>query len=379
MQATRFFYMMNVAMLLATPALAMKPAQLTTVYSFQGSASDGAQPAAKLFYEAGSLYGTTVGGGVSGNGAVFQINPATGAESLLYSLGASVGKEPRTGLIYLNNTLYGTAINGAGGWGSVFSVDPATGSGSLVYSFGAPPDAAFPYGELLSFNNEFYGVSQGGLTSSYNGALYKIDPASGVETVLHSFGTGTDGVDPSGALIAVGKFVYGTTQLGGSANAGTIFRFNPATGKTRILYSFQGGTDGENPCAGLVDHGSLYGTTLTGGPAGAGTVFKFDKATGTETVIYSFQGGSDGANPASTLLLIHGALYGTTTDGGTSGFGTLYSIDLKTGGETILHNFTGGADGAIPNAGVIYAGGYLYGTTESGGAVGLGTVYKIKP
>jgi uncharacterized repeat protein (TIGR03803 family) len=380
MSATRLFYMTSVGILLASPLLAKPAAKLITVHSFQGYPADGATPAAKLMYQGGSLYGTTVSGGASGNGTVFKINPGTGAETVVYSLPASVGKTPRTGLIYLNNALFGTAESGGAGSGSVFSVDPATGNGSPLYRFGAPPDAGSPDGELLAVQNELYGVAQSGGTDTYNGAIYKIDPSSGTETLVHSFAAGTDGDAPSGALIYAKNGIYGTTQMGGSANDGTIFRVNPATGKTHVIYSFQGGNDGQYPCAGLLAQaGIFYGTTLSGGPADAGTVFKINPVTRSETVIYSFQGGSDGANPASSLIAVHGSLYGTTTGGGTSGFGTLFSIDLQSGAETILHNFTGGQDGAIPNAGLIYAGGELYGTTESGGAVGLGTVYKIKP
>jgi uncharacterized repeat protein (TIGR03803 family) len=380
MSATKLFYMAGAAILLASPALAQPAANLITVYSFQGYPTDGANPAAKLIYQAGTLYGTTVSGGATGNGAVFKVNPLTGAEAVVYSLTASVGKTPRAGLIYLNNMLYGTAESGAAGQGSVFSVDPATGNGNLLYRFGAPPDAGSPDGELLAVQNELYGVAQAGGADTYDGAVYKIDPSSGTETLVHSFPAGTHGDAPSGALIYARKIIWGTTQMGGSANNGTIFWVNPATGKTHDIYSFQGGTDGQYPSAGLLELGGmLYGTTLSGGPADAGTVFKINPATGAETVIYSFQYGSDGANPASSLIAVHGFLYGTTTGGGTSGFGTLYSINLQTGAETILHNFTGGQDGAIPNAGLIYAGGNLYGTTESGGAIGLGTVYKIKP
>ncbi len=380
MFATRLFYMAGVALLLASPVLAKPAPTLTTLYSFGGYSGDGAVPAAKLIYHAGSLYGTTSTGGATDNGTVFKVNPATGAETVVYSLPGAVGPAPRTGLIYLNHELYGTAEGGGINGGSVFSVHPATGRGKLIYEFGVPPDASVPFGELLAVQNELYGVAQYGGTTPADGAIYKIDPSSGAETVVHNF-VGADGANPSGALIYVGKNLYGTTQLGGGkADGGTIFRFNPATGKTHIIYRFQGGTDGLSPNAGLLQQdGILYGTTLSGGTADAGTVFKIDVTTGAETVIYSFQYGSDGANPASSLIAVHGLLYGTTTGGGTLGFGTLFSIDPQSGAETILHSFTGGLDGAIPFAGVIYAGGQLYGTTESGGAVGGGTVYKIQP
>jgi uncharacterized repeat protein (TIGR03803 family) len=170
-----------------------------------------------------------------------------------------------------------------------------------------------------------------------------------------------------------------------------------------VLHSFAGG-DGAGPQAGLVmdTAGNLYGTTGYGGSGpsfcsfGCGTVFKLDPA-GNETVLHTFgqfpTGGSDGARPFSNLIMdAVGNLYGTTGQGGASGagisgFGTVFKLDTS-GNETVLYNFTGGGDGAIPGAGVIRdARGNLYGTTAVGGASpsvihggpGLGTVVKLDP
>ena len=146
-----------------------------------------------------------------------------------------------------------------------------------------------------------------------------------------------------------------------------------------VLYSFTGGTDGTNPSVGLVRDGAgnLYGTTFnggtTGGPCGStgcGVVFEVDK-TGKETVLYAFTGGADGGYPQAGLVRdAAGNLYGTTSFGGAtsfcfgSGCGVVFKLD-KTGKETVLYAFTGGADGGEPVAGLVRdTAGNLYGTTS---------------
>jgi uncharacterized repeat protein (TIGR03803 family) len=112
-------------------------------------------------------------------------------------------------------------------------------------------------------------------------------------------------------------------------------------------------------------------------------VFKLD-TTGTETVLYSFTGGADGAYPVAGLIRDSaGNLYGTTSDGGASRQGVVFKVDT-TGAETVLYNFTGGADGGLPQAGLIQdSSGNLYGTTYYGGSgrvsSGNGVVFMLKP
>lgn len=148
-----------------------------------------------------------------------------------------------------------------------------------------------------------------------------------------------------------------------------------------IVHAFSGGSDGANPLAGLAitAGGNLYGTTSAGGPSSAGTVFKIT-GKGTELVLHSFTGGADGANPqASPIMDALGNLYGTTLAGGASGAGTVFRITKK-GKETVLYSFTGSTDGASPVAALTMDKlGNLYGTTTAGGATGNGTVFRLSP
>jgi uncharacterized repeat protein (TIGR03803 family) len=151
-----------------------------------------------------------------------------------------------------------------------------------------------------------------------------------------------------------------------------------------VLYRFQGQPDGNAPYAGLVYAGGfLYGTTSSGGGQNQGTVFKIDPSTGVETLLYSFTGGTDGGVPYAGLIYDGGALYGTTYSGGASGQGTLFKVSPKTGAETVLHSF-GGTDGILPKGTLIDVGGAFYGTTSAGGQLsngsgGAGTVFVFTP
>ena len=162
-----------------------------------------------------------------------------------------------------------------------------------------------------------------------------------------------------------------------------------------LLHSFSGmnGADGSAPFDGLIvdSSGNFYGTTFNGGTFGFGTVYELP-AEGGEKVLYNFTGGNDGANPAGSLILDGaGNLYGTTTSGGPKscyfniGCGVVFKLSPQ-GTETILYTFTGQGDGGVPLAGLIRdARGNLYGTASQGGqvgtlcSVGCGVVFKLNP
>jgi uncharacterized repeat protein (TIGR03803 family) len=162
-----------------------------------------------------------------------------------------------------------------------------------------------------------------------------------------------------------------------------VFKVDP-TGKFTVLHVFSG-TDGGNPEAGLTldAEGNIYGTASAGGASGFGVVFKID-STGQETVLYSFTGGTDGGAPFGVMARdSEGNLFGTTNSGGdlSTGFGfgagVVFELDAS-GKETVLHSFTGGADGANPVAGLVQdKNGHLYGVAFDGGASGFGVVFKL--
>jgi uncharacterized repeat protein (TIGR03803 family) len=229
--------------------------------------------------------------------------------------------------------------------------------------------------------------------------------AAATERVVHSFNGVPDGIDPAATLAqdAAGNF-YGTTVSGGTGTlctngCGTVFELSPLAGgkwKETVLYSFTGGSDGKNPYGGVTldSKGDLYGTTVSGGSGGScsgdgcGVVFLLSKSgkRWVETVMYNFTGGKDGFGPGGALVFDSvGNLYGTTPDGGKcSACGVVYQISPVRGGgwkQTVLHTFTGGADGAVGSLGplLVDKAGNVFGVAEAGGdsSCQCGTVFEL--
>ena len=398
------------ALALAGCLLAAVPGHADTeavLYSFAGG-SDGDNPNVSLINMGGLFYGTTsVGGGSTncpdGCGTIFSVTPS-GQETVLYSFkGGSDGAYPYASLLKFDGRFYGTTQSGGSGdcrgygCGTVFSVTPA-GKEKVLYPFGTggngtSTDGAQPMGSLVNLNGTFYGTTSGSSNASFLGTVFSVTPA-GSESVVYDFpvygggGHFFDGASPLAGLVNVGGVLYGTAG-GGTAGEGVVFSVTPS-GSENVVYSFKGGSDGANPIAGLTDIGGvLYGTTTNGGGSavcsgGCGTVFSVTTA-GAETVMHTFTGDHDGANPQSSLLKVGDKLFGTTQWGGDvacnkhqelEGCGTVFSVTL-TGTERLAHAFRGGSDGAYPLAGLINVGGVLYGTTSSGGAHNLGTVFSL--
>ena len=350
----------------------------TVLYSFT-AAADGFGPSGGLIRDsARNSYGTTGLGGTAESGVVYELD-ATGHYTVLYRFtGGADGGGPTTGVIRdLAGNLYGTALGGTSDSGVVFKLD-TTGHFTVLYTFTGGADGDSPSsGVIRDSAGNFYGTtSRGGAAGQ--GVVYKLDTA-GHETVLYSFTGGVDGGSPQNSLTSdsAGN-LYGTTYSGGAANMGVVYKLDTA-GQETVLHSFRGGADGGTPEAGVIrdSAGNLYGTASIGGKGGVGTVYQLD-ASGQETVLYSFPGVADGAFPyAGAIGDSAGNLYGTTISGGAWTEGAVYRLDTA-GQQKLLHSFGGGADGRYPSAGVIRdSAGNLYGTTSQGGTAGWGVVYKL--
>jgi uncharacterized repeat protein (TIGR03803 family) len=292
--------------------------------------------------------------------------------------------------------------------GTVFSVTLG-GKENVLHSFGSGSDGLSPTTPLVDVSGTLYGTTReggayGGL--GRDGTVFSIT-TSGVEKVLHSFGSGTDGLNPEAGLTDINGTLYGTTQNGGAntcpvngakPGCGTVFSITP-DGTERVLYSFNGkGTDGYFPEAGLTEvNGTLYGTTFSGGaynrtkcsvhlstciedPPQGGVVFSIT-TDGKEKVLHRCGKGDDVLAPSAGLVDVKGTLYGTTPFGGAAharGYGTVFSITTD-GREKVLHRFGAEQDGGhTPRASLIDVHGVLYGTTFSGGAYSNnGTLFSI--
>ena len=214
--------------------------------------------------------------------------------------------------------------------------------------------------------------------------------ASSFQT-LYSFTGGADGSSAYGRLVMDSAgILYGVTVSGGDFSRGTVFSLDPASSTLTTLYSFTDGADGGNPQTGLAldAKGNLYGVTGAGGSTvncnlGCGTMFKLNVSSKKFTVLHTFTGLADGSQPFGALLLVGNTLYGTTTYGGTggdcgsNGCGTLFKFVLPSKIFTTAHEMVF-ADGANPMA-VLSRGksGLLYGSAPGGGTTGRGTVFSF--
>lgn len=389
------------AFALQVPAAAIAQSQETILHSF-GTGADGNGPGGSLIDVKGTLYGTTASGGSHDKGTVFSLDLNTGAETVVYSfMGGADGGWANANLIDVKGKLYGTTFYGgggadcinSGGCGTVFALDPATGAETVLYSFCSQQscaDGEFPQAGLIDVRGTLYGAAYEGGPNGH-GMVFAVDPQTGAETLVYSFKGGADGSGPVSGLLDVKGTLYGTTFGGGTAGVGTVYSVDPATGAEQVVYAFcrqQNCADGESPYRGLIDvKGMLYGTTYGGGTDGKGTVYSLDPATGTETVLHSFCNQifcKDGEFPESTLIDVNGVLYGTTTTGGTrtcrgeaGGCGAVFSIDPASGTETLVYSFLRHGDGQQPLAGLLDVKGMLYGTTVWGGANDKGTVFAL--
>jgi uncharacterized repeat protein (TIGR03803 family) len=256
---------------------------------------------------------------------------------------------------------------------------------------------------VLDSAGNLYGTTvEGGRYNS--GTVFELSPAAGgvwTEKILHHFNSNTeDGYEPFGGvtLDAAGN-IYGTTNIGGAYNAGTVYEIIRKAGIEKVLHSFNNFGEGHYPDAGVTldAAGNIYGTTSVGGetqhcgvqrcPATAGTVFELmpnKSGSWSLKLLHTFIGNDkDGNVPQAGLVFDSaGNLYGTTSAGGPNDYGTVFELAPSAGGswtETVLYSWGNTPSDDAPRAGVILdSAGNLYGTTP-GDSLGNGAVFEITP
>jgi len=377
--------------------IGLAPAQaFTTLHTFTGS-SNGANPYAGLILSGNTLYGTSFSGGVAGKGTVFAVNTdGTGFTNLhsftaLQSNTNSDGGNPYAGLILSGNTLYGTSYyGGSSGNGTLFALNTNGTGFTTLHEFTGGSDGANPFSGLILSGNILYGTAYNG-GSSGNGTLFALNTNGTGFTTLHEFTGGSDGANPFTRLILSGSTLYGMTDEGGSSGNGMVFVVSTNGAGFTTLHSFAAGSglfpnitnsDGATPSELILLGNTLYGTTEYGGSSGAGTLFAANTNGTGFTTLHSFTGGSDGANPNAGLILFGNTLYGTASYGGSSGNGTVFAINTNGTGFTTLHSFAAlqsntNTDGANPDGSLILSGNTFYGTALNGGSSGNGTLFSI--
>jgi uncharacterized repeat protein (TIGR03803 family) len=374
----------TVASILAIATPSVQAQKLSVLYNF-GGAPDAANPWSGVIDDAsGTLYGTTLSGGTSGEGAIFAVD-STGKETVLHSFSGSDGEVPYAGLVLdKSGNLYGTtAVGGSANHGTIFKLSPK-GKLTVLHNFaGGSADGCYPLGGvLMDASGNLYGTTASCGGSGY-GTLWKFSK-SGKLTIVYNFRGGKDdGEEPEFGSLLMDKQgnLYGFTILGGPSNDGVVYEYSKS-GKESVLYSFKGDvTDGCYPqgTPAMDSAGSIYGVAQMCGSTGNGTVWKLTRS-GKETVLHNFDGGSeDGISPyAGVILDSKGNLYGTTEEGGSSNDGVVFELS-KASKFSLLHAFDG-SDGALLLCSLLRdSKGNLYGTANSGGTNGNGTVWKLTP
>jgi uncharacterized repeat protein (TIGR03803 family) len=299
---------------------------------------------------------------------------------------------PQSGVVYAaDGNFYGVTIFGTNSAGDFYRVSP-NGDFTKLYAFDYVM-AEYPNGVTEGADGAFYGTGYyGGTDTNSLGTVFKIT-AAGTATLLASF-HGTNGSHPQAKLLLAtdGNF-YGTTTAGGAFDLGTVFRVTP-TGVISSLVSFSG-TNGASPFCALMQaqDGLIYGTTYGGGIGftgpyytGNGTIFSID-TNGTFSTRYQFAGyPDDAARPEFGALVqdTNGFFYGTSESGGSGGSGTIFRMSPD-GQEKLLHSFTRpdydtgtNVDGWEPSAGLVQtADGSFYGVTMSGGSHNRGVIFRL--
>ena len=388
---------LSVLLLCAAMAIAATAQTFDTLVDFDGT--NGSAPYGSLVQGTdGNFYGTTYQGGdvtcdaPYGCGTVFKVTPG-GILTTLHRFESTDGDNPAAQLLLATDgTLYGTTLRGgAEGDGTVFKVTPG-GTLTTLHGFNGS-DGAMPFGGLVqATDGNFYGTTYQGGNLTCNapygcGTVFKITPSNTLTTLYSFAGYPNDGAAPAAGLVeATGGNFYGTTEIGGGMNHGTVFRMTRSGGLT-MIHSFcppPQCAEGSSPESALVQasDGNLYGTTAgggTGGDLGYGTVFKIT-STGTLSTLHSFDI-TDGALPQAALVEATDAnLYGTTFGFEPNSYGTIFTI-TSSGSLTTLHNFCTEhpcQDGGNPIGGLLQGtNGKFYGTATGYQSGNYGTIFRM--
>ncbi len=334
-------------------------------------------------------------------GCTVLVTPAvTQTYTVLHSFNADTSDQPSAGLaIDRSGALYGTTTytDKGGQDGEAFKMKPS-GSGWIFtplfnFPIAGNIDPRSPL--LIGDDGTLYGTLYYNYGCDFCGGVFHLyPPATAPRTALplwngqslHNFTGGSDGGNPSGALLMdnAGN-LYGTTEDGGAAGLGTIYQLEHGTWNETVIYSPPGETFGVLPVNGVVSDsaGNLYGVFQRGGPYGPGAVYGLsDSGSGwTEQTIYGFTDGSDGAGPSGVIVDPSGDLYGATTYGGAGQGGTIFKLSHGGGGWsfTTLYNINGTGPCGVRDTLTLDSAGNLYGTTYCDGAYGYGSIFELTP
>jgi uncharacterized repeat protein (TIGR03803 family) len=305
---------------------------MTIVYSFGQNLQNGYNPYCHLVKSGAFLYGTALFSLTPKKGLVFKVDTNGNNYSILHEFtGNTDGATPWASLTILGNVLFGTTTYGASsGYGTVYKINTNGSNYHILHSFDLNPYGANPYCTVTVKDSVLYGVTMnGGLNNK--SVFYKIDTSGNNFAKIRDFDS-LGGWKPYGEIIILGDSAYGMTSSGGDYNFGVVYKMNLNGSGYQKLHSFGNGTDGKTPFGALVEfQGTLYGSTNLGGTSTFGTLFKIKKDGSQYQKIFDFDGLANGKRPGTgALVLIGGKLFGTTTNGGNNvakNYGIIFTTD----------------------------------------------------
>lgn len=353
--------------------------QYSVLLNFNGANNpQGAEPRGGLILSGSKLYGmTSLGGSLNNAGNIFSVDTNGNGYKNLFAFDGMNGNQPWGKLILSGSKLFGMTTMG-GYWqdGNIFSIDTNGNNFKNLYTFNNdvsldPTEG----GELILIGGVLYGTSDAGGTKGL-GNVFSIDTDGTKYRDLFDFDI-PNGVSPLGGLILIDKKFYGTTSGGGAHKCGVVFSIDTNGSNYKTLLNFDT-INGSEPGGNLTFSGNkLYGTADLGGGYNNGCIFSIDTNGNQYKDLLDFNS-INGAHPARTsLTLVGGILYGTTSVGGINGDGVIFSIDTSGNGFTDIFSNFDSTNGEAPG-GVIYSGDALYGMAALGGTGSEGVVYRFK-
>jgi len=329
-----------------------------------------------------TIYGLSINGGANDKGAFFNYDISSNLCTKIIDFdGTNLGAEPKNVMMqFSNGKLYGMAYGGGtNGYGTIYEYDPTTQIFTKKHDFilddGTNPLASFV---MTSTGKVFCLIYRGGISGG--GCISEYNPTTNIYTRLIDFGASDDGKEPYGSLVlGDNNKLYGITNSGGINNAGVIFEFDPKTNIYSKKIDFADNNGYSETGFMQADNGKFYGLSSEGGANSNGVLYEYDPVANTLTNKYDFYSASfDAAEPYGYLIqATNGKLYGTSNSGGTNGDGTIFEYNISDDAFNVKVNFDAPTTGASPYAGLVQAeNGKLYGTNTQGGTNDYGIIYE---